>query len=306
MNGTRQQSIKGHLEIRSRVMDAIRRFFTQDGFLEVETPIRIPAPAPEPHINAIPAGDRYLQTSPELYMKRLLAAGYSRLYQICKCFRADERGHRHLPEFTMLEYYAAGWDYTDLMRQCESLIRFLCRQISGTDALIYQDRRIVLDTPWPKITVSDAFARYAKTDVKSAIEDDSYDEIMAFVIEPNLPGDRPVFLYDYPAEKGALSRPKADNPAVAERFELYIAGIELCNGFSELKDPAEQRRRFTDELTIRKKTGKPVYPLPEPFLSAVSYMPEAAGNAIGIDRLVMLLADSPCIEDVVAFVPEEG
>ncbi len=287
-------------------MDAIRRFFNKDGFLEVETPIRIPAPAPEPHINAIPAGNGYLQTSPELYMKRLLAAGYPRIYQICKCFRADERGHRHLPEFTMLEYYAAGWRYTDLMRHCESLIRFLCRQISGADSMAYQDRKITLETPWPKITVSDAFARYAGKDVKSAIADDSYDEIMAFAIEPNLPSDRPVFLYDYPAEKGALSRSKAENPAVAERFELYIAGLELCNGFSELNDAAEQRRRFTDELAIRKKDGKPVYPLPEPFLSAVSHMPEAAGNALGIDRLIMLLADRPCIEDVVTFVPEEG
>lgn len=292
-----------NLKLRARVIAAIRHFLSSEGFFEVETPVRIPAPAPEPHINALPSDGWFLQTSPELYMKRLLADGYDRIFQVCKCFRQAERGKRHLPEFTLLEWYASGWDYTRLMGQIEEMIRFVCNEVLGEENICYNGRKISLKGAWPRIEVADAFMRFAQKSVKDAMADGSYDEVMAFDIEPALVF--PSFLCDYPAEKAALARLSASKSGVAERFELYIGGIELCNGFSELTDAAEQTRRFTEELARRESAGKPVYPLPRKFLSALESMPDAAGCALGLDRLVMLLCGADCIDDVVAFVPEE-
>lgn len=301
----RQQRIRENLELRRRVMEAVRRFFTDSGFLEVETPVRTAAPAPELHIDAIASGDRFLQTSPELYMKRLLAAGYERIFQICKCFRGGERGNRHLPEFTMLEWYAAGADYRQLMDQTEALIRYIWREVRGSDIIRFRDNRITLESPWPRIPVEEAFRLYAAVDMRTAMTEDTFDEAVAFEIEPRLAGDRPVFLYDYPAENTPLARARSDRPDLAERFEVYIAGIEICNAFTELTDAAEQRRRFEAELSARRAAGRPVYPMPEAFLSALPQMPPAAGCALGLDRLMMLLAGAERIDDVVAFVPEE-
>ncbi|NOY69039.1 MAG: EF-P lysine aminoacylase GenX [Deltaproteobacteria bacterium] len=292
-----------NLEFRARVIAAIRHFFSLDGFIEVETPVRVPAPAPEPHINALPSDGWFLQTSPELYMKRLLAGGHERIFQVCRCFRQAERGQRHLPEFTLLEWYAAGWDYTRLMEQCEEMIRFICREVLGEEKFLYNGKEISIKPGWPRIGVADAFLRFAKKDVKDALADGSYDEVMAFDIEPALVA--PSFLCDYPLAKAALARLSATKSGVAERFELYIGGLELCNGFSELTDVAEQTRRFKDELIRREAAGEPVYPLPDKFLSALELMPDAAGCALGVDRLVMLLYGADRIDDVVAFVPEE-
>jgi len=302
----RQGQIRANLELRGRVIHAVRRFFTEANFLEVDTPVRTPAPAPELHIDAIASEDGFLHTSPELYMKRLLASGYERIFQICKCFRRDERGGRHLPEFTMLEWYVAGADYRYLMDQTESLIRSVCRQVHGVDYLVRRGRRISLLPSWPRLTVEEAFRRYAETDMAAALTDERFDEAIAFAIEPRLAGETPVFLCDYPAGKTPLARPRADRPDLAERFELYIDGLEICNAFSELTDAAEQRRRFDAELAARKALGRPGYPVPEAFLSALPAMPESAGCALGLDRLVMLFAGAERIDEVVAFVPEEG
>jgi lysyl-tRNA synthetase class 2 len=238
-------------------------------------------------------------------MKQLMAAGYSRIFQICKCFRNKERGRKHLPELTMLDWYQAGGNYADLMVDCEELIGFIARQITGGDSLGYQGQLIHLETPWTRMSVEQAFNRYASLTAKEALAKDCFDEVMVDKIEPNLGSPRPLFLYDYPAALGALAKLKPENKQLAERFELYIAGIELCNGFSELTDPAEQRTRFESEQNIRKFLNKSVYPMPQNFLNSLNDMPDACGNALGLDRLVMLFSDSAEIDGVVAFTPEE-
>ena len=238
-------------------------------------------------------------------MKHLLAAGYSKIFQICPCFRQKERGRRHLPEFIMLEWYAAGMDYGRMMTVCEELVGFVAGMAAGGRTLCYQGHKIALDGPWPRITVTQAFDRWASVSLEKALSEDRFETVLTEEIEPFLGIEKPVFVYDYPARMAALSRLKPDDPGVCERFELYIAGIEICNAFSELTDAEEQRRRFIAEADARRKMAKAVNPVPEKFLDMLADMPEAAGNALGIDRLVMLFADADTIDDVTAFVPEE-
>ena len=292
------------LQLRASFIQSIRHFFNEQHFLEVETPVRIPSPAPEEHIEAIGSDNWFLQTSPELCMKRLLAAGYPRIFQFCKCFRADERGDKHLPEFTMLEWYVAGLDYLQLMDQCENLLRTAFRGMGHPQDIVWQKTKIHLESPWEKITVADAFSRYAPITCGEALNQGLFDEILVEYIEPHLGCDRPTFLYDYPAKLAALAKIKTSDPTVAERFELYIGGLELANGFSELTDAGEQRRRFEEALTAREAKRWARYAMPEKFLQALNAMPEAAGIALGLDRIIMLLANTEQIDDVVAFPPE--
>ncbi len=305
MREFRQFQIRKNLQKRAQVIYAIRSFFVENDYLEVETSLRIPAPAPETHIDAPPSGDWFLHASPELCLKRLLAAGYPRIFEICRCFRQNERGSRHLPEFTMLEWYAAGAGYLDMMETCENLILFAARSVGVEGMLTWQGKSIVLDKPWQRLSVEEAFKKYTSIPLGRALENELFDQTLALEIEPFLGVSTPVFLYDYPAQKGAFARLKPDDPRFAERFELYIGGMEICNAFSELTDPAEQRSRFEQEQFQRRQMGKDVYPMPERFLSALPQMPGASGNALGIDRLVMLFADTDCIDEVTAFVPEE-
>jgi lysyl-tRNA synthetase class 2 len=305
MEKNRQTALKPNLELRARIIQTIRSFFINHQYLEVETPIRIPAPAPEAYIYAVTTGEWFLQTSPEMCMKRLLAAGFARIFQICKCFRNKERGAKHLPELTMLEWYGTGRNYMDLMDECEDLIGTVARLINGSDIIHYRGRKIKLEVPWTRMAVSAAFQQYASLTMEMSLEKDCFDEVMASEIEPNLGMPKPLFLYDYPAPRGALARLKPGNDLLAERFELYIAGIELCNGFSELTDPVEQKARFEKEQQLRKSLGHPIYPIPQKFLNALENIPDAAGNALGIDRLVMLFSNSTDIDDVVTFTPEE-
>ena len=305
MGKYRQTDIKKNLELRAQIIQAVRRFFIEQGFLEIETPCRIPAPAPEAHIDAEISGDWFLQTSPELYMKRLLASGYPRIFQICRCFRKKERGSRHLPEFSLLEWYCAGIDYFDMMGQSENLIRFVGHTLLRSDTLVYQGRQIDLRSPWERMTVAEAFDRFAAISMETALLQESFDETMALEIEPHLGPQKPLFLYDYPSSKSALAKLKSDDPSIAQRFELYISGLELCNAFTELNDPESQRKRFEKEQGFREALGKTLYPMPEKFLACVHDMPDASGNALGIDRLVMLFADTGRIDGGVAFTPEE-
>ena len=305
MKKCRQFQRKKNLELRARIIQALRFFFVEREYLEVETPIRIPAPAPEAHIDAVATDDWYLQTSPELCMKQLLAAGFSRIFQLGKCFRDRERGARHLPELTMLEWYRTGGNYLDLMEECEDLICSITLQMNRDHKLRYQGQQIRLDKPWDRMTVGAAFDFFSTISMDTALAAGRYDEVMVSEIEPNLGASRPLFLYDYPASRGALARLKPNNHMLAERFELYIAGVELCNGFSELNDPAEQRTRFEKEQWLRKSLGKDAYPMPHKFLMSLEDIPDACGNALGIDRLVMLFANAKKIDDVVAFTPEE-
>lgn len=286
---------------RGAIFNKIRAFFQEKGYLEVETPFRIPAPAPETHIDAIASAGWFLQTSPELCMKRMLAAGYQRIFQICRCWREGERGVRHLSEFTMLEWYRAGADYFDLMDETEALVN----AAAGVPRIRYRGLDIELDLPWERVTVAESFRLYGESSVSEALDAGTFDEIMVERIEPRLGLTRPTFIYDYPPCCAALARLKKGDATVAERFELYIGGLEIANAFSELVDPEEQRTRFEAATAERTLYGKADYPVPEKFLAALAEMPESAGIALGLDRLVMVLLDAECIDDVVAFTTEE-
>lgn len=292
------------LQLRARLIQSIRYFFVQHNFLEVETPLRIPSPAPEEHIDAIPSDNWFLQTSPELCMKRLLSAGFPRIFQISKCFRAAERGNKHLPEFTMLEWYVAGFDYHQLMDQCQALLIEAFKDMGHDQDIAWQNKKMCVASPWERISVADVFSKYSPISLEEALHRDKFDEIMVEYIEPYLGVDRPTYLYDYPVQLAALAKIKKSDPTVAERFELYLGGLELANGFSELTDVNEQRQRFEEAQKARAVKKWARYEMPEKFLHALQTMPPSAGIALGIDRLMMILADTGKIDDVVAFPPE--
>jgi lysyl-tRNA synthetase class 2 len=306
-----------NLFLRAKICALVREFFSLQGFLEVNTPLRTPAPLPEAHIDLFASEGAYLAASPEALMKRLLAQGSAqgleKIFFISPAFRKGERGVRHLPEFTLLEWYRADADYTCLMEECEALFLFVAKGLGRGSDIVYQGKNINLTGPWPRISVNDAFLKYAKISLNQALSQTQaqthdqgvFDETMAFEVEPNLPTESPVFLMDFPIEKASLARPKPQNSAFAERFELYAGGMELANAFSELTDPAIQKARFAQEEKIRQQAGKPPLPMPEKFLDALKNLPPCAGIALGFDRLVMLFADAAEIDQVVSFTPEE-
>lgn len=294
-----------YLKTRSLVVQAIRDFFTGSHYLEVDTPIRCPSVIPEAQIDPVTSDGHFLQASPELCMKRLLSKGFDKIFQICKCFRKNERGRHHLPELTMLEWYARDCTYLDLMDQCQGLVRFIAARLKIEDQIRYQGKQIRFNGPWEKMTVAQAFETYADTPLEKALEQDLFDEIMSFQIEPHLGNSAPAFLHDYPASLASLAKLLPDNPGYAQRVEFYMGGIELANGFTELTDPAEQRERFKKENRIRISRNKKAIPMPERFLEDLKTMPHAAGIALGVDRLVMIFSDAPAIDDIVTFTPEQ-
>jgi lysyl-tRNA synthetase class 2 len=238
-------------------------------------------------------------------MKRLLAAGYEKIFQLCPCFREEERGGRHLPEFTMLEWYRAGADYRVLMEDCKGLLRKIALDLGVGGPLRWSGRELDLHGEWEELTVKEGFALFAGTTPEEALKAGTYDEITVEKVEPNLGLKSPAILRDYPAALSALSRIKKSDPSVCERFELYVAGLELANGFSELTGAGEQRERFHRERQARLEAGKGDCPIPEPFLRDLEAMPPSAGIALGVDRLVMLFTGAKTVDEVVAFTPEE-
>jgi lysyl-tRNA synthetase class 2 len=235
----------------------------------------------------------------------MLAAGYEKIFQICRCWREGERGGQHIPEFTLLEWYHSGCDYQMLMEECATLIQTVASKVGVGERIIFRNHAIDLTRPWERIPVREAFYEHAKTAMEETLMNGLFDEIMVRDIEPRLGMRKPTFIYDYPAQRGALARLKPEDKTVVERFELYVGGVELANGFSELADPEEQRRRFEKENENRREMGKSVYAMPEKFLEELREMPPCAGIALGIDRLVMIFLDAPSIDEVVAFTPEE-
>lgn len=295
-----------NLAIRSQTLQACREFFWSAGFIEVETPVRIPTPAPEPHIDAPASGRAWLRTSPELHMKRLLAAGCERIFQIGPCFREGERGRRHAPEFTLLEWYRSPGDCTDIRRDCEALVRHVVRRVTGGGTLACDGRTIDVSAPWHCFTVRASFRQHAGWDPVASFDANRFDRDLVARVEPALPQDRPCLLTDYPAAAAALARLKPDDPAVAERWEVYLGGLELANAYSELTDAAVQRERFVACNAQRRQTGHAAYPLDEAFLSALAGLPPCGGIAMGVDRLVMLLCDARSIDEVRPFCPPVG
>lgn len=292
------------LKLRSEVCQAIRDFFKKNGYIEVETPYLIPSPMPESHIDAFKSDGAYLHTSPELCMKRLICSGYERIFQICRVFRKGERGRFHLPEFTMLEWYRTGTDYNEIMEECQNLIIWVNKKINKAENINYNGNTIELTPPWDRVSLKPLFQSNSPMSMDEAIKSGNYETILINRIEPTLPIHGPVFVIDYPTELSPLARAKKSDPSLAERFELYIGGMEIANGFSELNDPKEQRKRLEKENLMRLIQNKEPYPMPEKFLEELSNLPPCSGVALGVDRLLMLVADCNSIEDVIALPPE--
>lgn len=298
------------LRFRAALFHFVHLFFAEQGFLEVDTPIRQPVLLPESTIAPLTSGTWFLQSSPELCMKRLLAAGCAKIFQICPCFRADERGSRHLEEFTMLEWYRVDSGYHELMSDCEHLLRFLVKSFLESPVLCEAMAgsclgTMALEQPWERLSVAEAFTGYASCSLQSALAEDRFDEVISIEIEPKLGRGRPTFLVDYPARCASLARLKDDDSALAERFELYIEGMELANGFSELTDAAEQRQRFAEELAEIERSRDVRTAMPERFLADLEHLNRAAGIAFGLDRLLMLLLSADSIDEVVSFAPSD-
>jgi lysyl-tRNA synthetase class 2 len=317
--------VRKAFETRSAVIKAVRDFFEEKGFIEVETPMmhQIPGGATArpfmTHHNALDI-DLYLRIAPELYLKRLLVGGYERVYELNKNFRNEGISTRHNPEFTMLEFYMAYKDYTFLMSFTEEIFSYVAEKAVGTLKIPYGDTVIDLTPPWKRLTMLDALREKGVPDAviteppeavnwalagkieleKGASHAKVLDEIFKECVEPDLV--QPTFIIDYPVELSPLAKRKRDNPDLVERFELFIASREIANAFSELNDPLDQRGRFLKQVEAREKGDEEAQHMDEDFVRALEYgMPPAAGEGIGIDRLVMLLTNSLSIRDVILF-----
>jgi lysyl-tRNA synthetase class 2 len=320
------------LQARGAITGALRGFFAEQGFIEVETSVLQISPGNETHLHAPrteimrPDGSRvsrYLRTSPEFACKKLLAAGETRLFEFARVFRDRERGDLHLPEFTMLEWYRADAPYDAIMADCVVLIA-RAAQATGIGTFAFRGRTADPFAEPELVTVAGAFEQLAGIDLLATIsggegdraslaraaagkvrvaEDDSWSDIFSKVlvehVEPHLGQGRLTILFEYPSPEAALARVKAGDPRVAERFEVYACGVELANGFGELTDAEEQRKRFTDSMAEKQRRYGEAYPLDEDFLAAVAAMPEASGVALGFDRLVMLASGASRIDQVV-------
>lgn len=317
---------------RSRINDLIRNFFKKRGFLEVQTPTLVKQAGQEPYLTPMEVCfedeknkkyQGFLITSPEYSLKKLLAAGFEKIFELAKVFRANESfGGLHNPEFTMLEWYRANSDYKQIMTDIEELLYFLNKKINHSSSLLnYQGQKIDLTLPWSRLNVKEAFLKYAKINLdkakdlksfKSQIKNknysllDNWDDIFYAIflneIEPRFPKNRPMIIYDYPLPQASLAKRKSKKSFYAERFEVYIGGLELANAFSELVDHKEQYQRLKREQILRKKMGKDIIPLDEDFIYALKLaMPPAGGIALGIERLQMLLLDIKDINDLLLF-----
>lgn len=293
---------------RDRLLRAVRAFFQERGYLEVETPARIPAPAPEEHINCPPSGGAWLRASPELQMKRLVAAGAERIFQIGPCFRQDERGRRHNPEFTMLEWYRAGTDSDGILSECRGLVSDCASAVAGSTRFEYLGSKLDVGGSWEDITVREAFGRWAGWDPVATWDAERFNRDLEVLVEPALPRGRPCILREYPAPAASLASLKPDDPAVAQRWELYLGGLELANAYTELVDGAAQRQRFLEANAARRADGRAALPLDEDFLADLDEgrFPSCGGIALGIDRLAMLLCDAADIAEVRPFCPPVG
>ena len=342
---------------RGRVLSAIRRYFAEQGFLEIEAPLMVPSPGLELHLQGFAVSDanaagppRYLITSPEYQLKRLLVSGLRRIYSMGKVFRAGEAGPHHNPEFTMLEWYRAYEDWRSVATDVAALSAQLATELHGSPRFVRSGlgssgsaQRIDLSLPWPERTVREVVRQHAGLDIRGdetsaelarKLEqggyrvptptlvdaqgepfwawDDLFFSVFLDHVEPKLglPDHdgvlRPLLLYNWPSPLCALARRKPGSPEVVERFEAYVAGLELCNGFGELCDPFEQRQRLVHDLAERRRRGLPEYPVDERFLGALAEgMPPSGGVALGIDRLLMLLLDAHHIRDVLPFACDE-
>lgn len=328
--------------VRERVVDAIREYFKSEGFHEAEVPLLLPTPSTEPFLEVFQAelkddqGNKrqaFLPSSPEFSLKKLLSAGSGSVFTITKSFRNGEgTSSRHNPEFTILEWYRTPGNYMDVAKDFEKLmlrINEATNQLTNkttnkpTNKLRYQGKEYSLQWPWERISVAEAFEKYAGIDTETMLDEERlkaagmkkgyqvgedtmweeiWNQIIANEIEPKLGQHGPTILYDYPVAQAALARKKGNDPRFAERFEVFLAGLELGNCFSELTDWREQEERCKADLAERKRLGKTEYPMDEDFIEALSWgMPPTGGIAVGVDRLVMLFANVSNIEEILFF-----
>ncbi len=322
------------LLLRNRIKAETRAFFAERDFIETDAAALQVSPGNETHLSAFatteirPDASRaplYLHTSPEFACKKLLAAGERRIFSLGPVWRNRERSALHHPEFTMLEWYRVGETYGSLMDDCAALLA-LAADKAATDHFSFRGREADPRAVPERVTVADAFLRHAGIDLLATVADDGttdraalnaamteagmrtapddtwsdlYSRVMVECVEPNLGIGRATVLYEYPIAEAALARPAPHDPRVAERFELYCCGVELANGFGELTDPVEQRKRFEADMDEKERIYGERYPVDEDFLAALAVMPDASGVALGFDRLVMLAAGAPRIEDVI-------
>ena len=317
---------KDNLLCRNRILKGVKDFFDLSGYIEVQTPALQVCPVMDAHIHGFKTElfgigrsnpqTRYLHTSPEFDMKKLLTAGMGKIYQICPVYRNADVSRLHSPEFSLLEWYQTGVDYRAIMDEVAALVNTL-----DIDEFRYKGFVSLPHKKWESISVAEAFLEYAEIDILNCLKDrdgfalmaqsigirviesDAWDDIfhavMAEKIEPYLGQGAPTILYDYPVSMAALSRKKTSDPRFAERFELYICGIEIANAFSELTDATEQRKRYEKEMALKQKIYGEIYPPDEEFFAALEYgLPESAGIALGLDRLIMLACGADDIRDV--------
>jgi lysyl-tRNA synthetase class 2 len=313
-------------ELRAKTIQSFRDFLNGEGFLEVETPMMqsIPGGAtarPFKTFHNALGIDLYLRIAPELYLKRLVVGGVDRVYEINKNFRNEGISTQHNPEFTMLEFYIAYYDYKEMMELTERMFSYVVEKTLGTNEITYNKEVISFSPPWPRVTLSDALAKWADIEPEDLLKQEKLVEIASErnidisdcksrgrvmaklfdeLVQPFL--IKPTFIIDYPIDISPLSKNKPGDPETVERFELFIGGLELANGYSELNDPAEQRRRFEDQVKERAKGDLEAHEMDEDYLRALEYgMPPTAGEGVGIDRVMMLFTDSRSIREVILF-----
>lgn len=330
----RHQDRRPVLLARNRIKQALRNWFLSEGFIEVETAALQISPGNETHLHAFktrynpldgsPASDFYLHTSPEFACKKLLAAGETKIFTFAPSYRNRELGRLHHPEFTMLEWYRVGTDYHAMMADCAAILR-VAAEATKIESFHQLGIAVPSDTAPQELSLADAFIRFASIDLRATYTptttnrdalakaaaasdirtapDDTWSDIFTRVlvekIEPNIGRSAPTILKDYPIHEAALAAPSATEPMVAERFELYLCGLELANAFTELSDPKEQCRRFQADMSEKQRLYGESYPIDEDFLRALDHMPPASGSALGFDRLVMLATGAPRIDDVI-------
>ena len=315
-------SVLENLAARAHIVRSIRHFFDERGYLEVETPCLIDIPSIEPHIDPFAvidgSGHKYLRTSPEYAIKKCLSKGLTNLYSLGPCFRDEPSSKLHHPEFTMLEWYATGSSLFELMNETEALIRSVWSRL-GEPVLVRHDQKVDLTLPFSRISVSDAwiesvgfcpieagrFSDLARAATERGLRfstdhhcyDTLFHQLFLNYVEPHL-GMKPTFVWGWPASQAALAKLHPQDSRISLRFELYAGGLELANAFDELTDPIEQRRRFEAEQAQRAEETKPVFSLDEELLTGLSEIPQTAGIALGVDRLVMLLLNANSISEV--------
>lgn len=322
---------------RSQVVKAIRDFLWEEGFLEVETPQLVPLPSMEPNLEVFETTlldehrqkyRAFLTSSPEFAMKKLLAANLGNMFQICKSYRNQEGwSSRHNPEFTILEWYRTNADYTAIMQDCEKMFRFIAKRLGHPGILRYQGKEYDLNQPWERLTVAQAFQLYAEVEEEDLLDEtrllamaarkgyrmeagntweEAFNQIFLNEVEPFLGRLQPTILYEYPVAQASLSRKKPSDPRYAERFEFYVAGLELGNAFSELIDAEEQATRLLADREEKEHLGKTLYDVDQDFLEALeSGLPETAGIAVGVDRVCMLFLDAETVQETLFFPATE-